>query len=172
VRRRILSLSGAMAVAVALLACGAEDGIGQTASLALSPHVEDVRLTATAGDRDGALAALAALRREVAELRTTGELSGRGAATVLEAALDVEQQVARLPARLPGPLPAPPQAGGGASGRPTTPGADEARKIAEEARKQAEEAAKKAEEEAKKAAEEAKKRAEDAKKRAEEMGED
>ena len=156
-RRRLPALVLAGAVAVTVAGCGSGDGIGQAASAALAPQAAAVRSAAEKGDRDGALAELAALRRTVAQLRTSGDLNDEGAARVLEVAVDVERQLALLPG--------PPPAGG--SGAPTTrPAAkdDDLRKAEEEVRKRAEEAAKKAEEEAKKRAEDARKRAEEGKK--------
>lgn len=158
-RRLVLYLLGAACLVFPVFACGTDEGIGEQASLALSPHVQTVRAEATAGDRDGALAALAELRQEVGQLRAAGELNERGASTVLEAAVDVERQVMLLPA------PARPVAEEGGRSVTTSSGKDEdQKKVDEEARKRAEEAAKKAEEEAKKRAEEAKKRAEEGKK--------
>ncbi len=159
-RRFLMSLLVAPCLVASLVACADEEGIGELASAALSPHVQTIRLAATAGDRDTALANLGTLRQRVAQLREGGQLSSAGAGTVLEAALDVERQLLLLPA--------PTRRGGDDGARPnTTSTADEDRKQnkeAEEVRKRAEEAAKEAEEEAKKLAEEAKKRAEDAKK--------
>lgn len=143
-------------VVLLLVGCGQEGtGIGQSASAALDPQVQQVRAAATSGDRAGAARELAELRQTVADLRQRGELSESAAARVLAAAADVE---ARLEA---GITPATQVA-------PTPPGQGEptrtAREAEEDARKRAEEAAKKAEEEAKKRADEAKKRAEEDKK--------
>lgn len=153
-KRLVLSLLVTCALAAFLGACGAQEGIGEAASTALSPHVQAVRVAATRGDRDAGLAHLSALRQEVARLRSEGDLSRSGAATVLEAALDVERQLMLLPA---------PARQGADDGTTTaTTGRDagvDENKAEADARKRAEEAAKKAEEEAKKLAEEAKKRA-------------
>ena len=158
-RRSPLAVLAALALALGMAGCGSEEGIGQTASAVLVPQVQAVRAAAEQGNRDEALTRLAALRQTVAQLRGTGDLGDQGAATVLEAAVNVERQLALLPApaRTTGPV-------------ATTPGVrtDEQRQAEDEARKRAEEAVKKAEEAAKKAEEEAKKRAEDARKRAEE----
>ena len=141
-----------------LAACGQEGaGIGQGASAALDPQVQQVRAAATRGDRVGAARELAELRQTVADLRQREELSEAGAARVLAAAAEVE---ARLGA---GATPAtllPPASQSDTRGTTRT-----AREAEEEARKRAEEAAKKAEEEAKKRADEAKKRAEEERKR-------
>jgi hypothetical protein len=127
-----------------LVACGQEDaGIGQSASAALDPQVQQVRAAATSGDRAGAARELAELRQTVADLRQRGELSESAAAKVLAAAAEVEAQ---LEAGIPPPQVAPTTLGQ----RDPTRTAREA----DEARKRAEEAAKKAEEEAKKRADE------------------
>lgn len=77
-----------------LVACGQEaTGIGQRASAALDPQVQQVRASATAGDRTGADRKLAELRQTVADLRQRGELSEAGAARVLAAAAEVEAQL-------------------------------------------------------------------------------
>ncbi len=149
-----------------LVACGQEGaGIGESASAALGPQVQQVRAAATRGDRAGAARELAELRKTVADLRQQGELSEAGAAKVLAAAAEVE---ARLGIGTTSPT-APSQVA------PTTPAQSNtgvttrtAREAEEEARKRAEEAAKKAEEAAKKAAEDAKKRADEANKKAQE----
>ena len=140
-------------VLLLLVGCGQEGaGIGQSASAALDPQVQQVRAAATSGDRAGAARELAELRQTVADLRQRGELSESAAAGVLAAAAEVEAQLEA------GMTPATQVA-------PTTSGQREptrtAREAEEEARKRAEEAAKKAEEEAKKRADEAKKRAEE-----------
>ena len=138
-----------------LVGCGQEDaGIGQTASAALNPQVQEVRSAAASGDRVGAARELAELRQTVADLRQRGELSESAAAKVLAAAAEVEAQLEA------GMTPATQVA-------PTTAGQPEPTRTAreaDEARKRAEEAVKKAEEEAKKRADEAKKRAEENKK--------
>jgi hypothetical protein len=136
-----------------LVGCGQEGaGIGQRASAALDPQVQQVRAAATRGDRAGAERELAELRQTVADLRAQEELSESAAARVLTAAAEVE-------ARLEAALPPATQVAPPPSGQTRT-----AREAEEEARKRAEEAAKKAEEEAKKRADEAKKKAEDGKK--------
>lgn len=135
-----------------LVGCGQEGaGIGQSASAALDPQVQQVRAAASNGDPAGAARELAELRQTVAGLRQRGELSESAAARVLAAASEVE-------ARLAGITPATQVA-------PTISGQREptatAREAEEEARKRAEEAAKKAQDEAKKRADEAKKKAEE-----------
>ena len=156
-KRRVLALIVAAGVAVTLGGCGSEQGIGETASAALTPQVQAVRAAAEKGNRDEALTKLAGLRHTVAQVRTTGDMSDQGAATVLEAAADVERQLALLPGAPSGDNRAPATTSVG--------GKDETqRKAEEDARKRAEEAAKKAEEEAKKRAEDARKRAEEGKK--------
>ncbi|MDQ4088873.1 MAG: hypothetical protein M3163_00975 [Actinomycetota bacterium] len=166
--RRLLATLVAAVVAVTVAGCGSGEGVGQAASTALTPQVAAVRAAAEAGNRDQALSGLAVLRQTVARLRTSGDLTQEGAATVLEAAADVEAQLALLPAPVPG---------GGSPATSSAPRNESQTKAEEDARKRAEEAVKKAEEDAKKRAEEAvkkaeedaKKRAEDAKKRAEEI---
>ena len=134
-----------------LVGCGQEGaGIGQSASAALDPQVQQVRAAATNGDPAGAARELAELRQTVAGLRQRGELSESAAARVLAAAAEVE-------ARLAGITPTTQVA-------PTIPGqrgTGTASEAEEEARKRAEEAAKKAQDEAKKRADEAKKKAEE-----------
>ena len=163
-RRAGPSLIAAACLVASLVACGSEEGIGEAASAALSPHVQAVRVAAAAGERDTALARLAALRQEVAQLRGGGELSGGAAARVLEAALDVERQLMLLPA--------PARPGVGDGGRTTTSIDDDLdqRELEEDIRRRADEAVRKAEEDATKLAEDARKRADDARKRA--KGED
>lgn len=140
-------------VMLLLVACGQQgEGIGQSAFAALDPQVQQVRAAATSGDRAGAARELAELRRTVADLRQSGELTEAGAARVLAAAAEVE---ARLPASTTAQV-APTTTPGDTRGTTRT-----AKEAEEEARKRAEEAAKKAEEEAKKRADEAKKKAEE-----------
>ena len=148
-RRRLVAVLIAAGVALSAAGCGQGEGIGQAASDALAPQVAAVRTAAQTGNRNDALAKLAVLRQTVAQLRSSGELSEEGAAKVLAAAVEVEEQLGLLPAPV----------GGGPA---TSAGVkdENQRKAEEEARKRAEEAAKKAEEEAKKRAEDAKKRAE------------
>ena len=134
-----------------LVGCGEEGaGIGQSASAALDPQVQQVRAAASRGDRAGAARELAEMRQTVANLRQQGELSESAAARVLAAAAEVE---ARLEA---GMTPA-------TQVTPTTSGPREttrtAREAEDEARKRAEEATRKAEEEVKKRADEARKKA-------------
>lgn len=156
---RRLGLLVILLVLLLLVACGQEGaGIGQSASAALDPQVQQVRAAAARGDRAGAARELAELRQTVADLRQRGELSEAGAARVLAAAAEVE---ARLAAGTTGATQVAPTTPGQSDTRGTTRTAREAE---EEARKRAEEAAKKAEEEAKKRADEAKKRAEENKK--------
>ena len=144
---------------VLLVACGQEgDGIGQSASAALDPHVQQVRAAATRGDRAGAARELTELRQTVADLRERGELSEAGAARVLAAAADVEARLGAGATPATNVVPTTPGQGGTQATTRT------AREAEDEARKRAEEAAKKAEEEAKKRADEAKKRAEEGKK--------
>lgn len=138
-------------VLLLLVGCGQEGaGIGQRASAALDPHVQQVRAAATSGDRAGAARQLAELRQTVAELRQRGELSEPAAARVLAAAAEVEARLGAVATPATQVVPT-------ISGqREPTRNAGEAE---EEVRKRAEEAAKKAEEEAKKRADEAKKNA-------------
>ena len=136
-----------------LVGCGQEGaGIGESASAALAPQVQQVRAAATSGDRAGAARELAELRQMVTDLRQRGELSESAAARVLAAAAEVE---ARLGAGITTPSQVAPTTS--LQGDPTRT----AREAAEDARKRAEEAAKKAAEEAKKRADEAKKKAEE-----------
>ena len=137
---------------VLLVSCGQEgDGIGQSASAALDPHVQQVRAAATRGDRAGAARELTELRQTVADLRQRGELSEAGADRVLAAAADVEARLGTGATPAPQVAPTP--------GQGDTQGPTRTAREAEDARKRAEEAAKKAEEEAKKRAEDARKKA-------------
>ena len=137
---------------VLLAGCGQDGaGIGQSASAALDPQVQQVRDAATSGDHAGAARELAELRQMVADLRQQGELSESAAARVLAAAAEVE---ARLEAGITPATQVAPTIG---QRDPTRT----AREAEDEARKRAEEAAKKAEAEAKKRADEAKKKAEE-----------
>jgi len=89
VRRRLAPL-----LLLVLVACGQETaGIGARASAVLDPQVQQVRASATAGDRAGVAAKLVELRQTVADLLQRGELSEAGAARVLAAAADVEAQL-------------------------------------------------------------------------------
>jgi hypothetical protein len=84
----------ALLLLLVLVACGQETaGIGAGASAVLDPQVQQVRASATAGDRAGVAAKLVELRRTVADLRQRGELSEAGADRVLAAAADVEAQL-------------------------------------------------------------------------------
>ena len=161
-RRRLLATLVAAVVAVTVAGCGSGEGVGQAASAALTPQVAAVRAAAEAGNRDQALASLAVLRQSVARLRTSGDLTQEGAATVLEAAAGVEAQLALLPAA---PAPA---AGGVGPATSAGPRNESQTKAEQDARKRAAEALRKAEEDAKKRAEDAKKRAEEDRKRAQE----
>lgn len=79
---------------LALVSCGQQAvGIGQRASAALDPQVQQVRAAATADDQAGAARELAELRQTVADLRQRGELSEERAAKVLAAAAEVEAQL-------------------------------------------------------------------------------
>lgn len=72
-------------------ACGQDDaGIGQRASAALAPQVQQVRAAASSADRAEAQRKLVELRQTVAHLRRSGELSEAGASRVLAAATEVE----------------------------------------------------------------------------------
>lgn len=85
-RRRLVHL-----VLLVFFACGQDDaGIGQRASAALAPQVQQVRAAASSGDRAEAQRKLVELRQTVAHLRRSGELSEAGASRVLAAATDVE----------------------------------------------------------------------------------
>lgn len=82
-----------------LIACGQESaGIGETASAVLDPLVQQVRSSATSGDRAGAASALAEVRGAVDELRQQGDLSEAGATRVLAAAAEVETGLSSLTA--------------------------------------------------------------------------
>lgn len=85
-RRRLVHL-----VLLVFFACGQDDaGIGQRASAALAPQVQQVRAAASSGDRAEAQRKLVELRQTVAHLRRSGELSEAGASRVLAAATEVE----------------------------------------------------------------------------------
>ena len=64
-----------LAAGVTLAGCGSEQGVGETASAALVPQVQDVRASAEMRNRDEALAKLSALRQTVAGLRASGDLT-------------------------------------------------------------------------------------------------
>ena len=85
-RRRLVHL-----VLLVFFACGQDDaGIGQRASAALAPQVQQIRAAASSGDRAEAQRKLVELGQTVAELRRSGELSEAGASRVLAAATEVE----------------------------------------------------------------------------------
>ncbi len=85
-RRRLVAL-----VLLVFSACGQDDaGIGQRASDALAPQVQQVRAAASSGDRAEAQRKLVELRQTVAQLRRSGDLSEAGASRVLAAATEVE----------------------------------------------------------------------------------
>lgn len=145
-------LGPVLVLLVLLVACGqGGDGIGQSASAALDPHVQQVRAAATRGDRTGAARALTELRQTVADLRERGDLSEAGAARVLAAAAEVEAGLGAGATPTTQVAPTPGQGG--------TQGTTRTAREAEDARKRAEEAARKAEEEARKRADDARKRA-------------
>ena len=101
-RRRLTPL-----LLLALVACGREAaGIGERASAVLAPQVQQVRASASAGDRAGAQRKLAELRQTVADLRERGELSEAGASKVLAAAAEVEARLAPVATPTQAPPPA------------------------------------------------------------------
>ena len=86
----------AAAILVGVIGCGRDAGIGEKASARLTPHVEALRAAAASGERAAADEQLAAIRRDVTELRQAGQLSEGEAAEVLAASADVEAQLASL----------------------------------------------------------------------------
>jgi predicted small lipoprotein YifL len=96
VRHRVASVV-VLLLAISLVGCGRESGVGQQASDKLTPGVQAIRAAAASGDREAATEKLAELRQTVAELRAAGQLSEAGAAKVLAATTDVEVQLAALP---------------------------------------------------------------------------
>ena len=87
-------------VAFSSVACGGggRPSMSAQASADLGSRVRQIRDAASAGDRAGAGAALAELRRSVAEHRGQGRIDDQRAARVLAAAADVEAGLALLPA--------------------------------------------------------------------------
>ena len=87
-------------LAVSSVACGGDGrpSMSAQASADLGSRVRQVRGAASAGDRAGAGAALAELRRSVAEHRDQGRIDDQRAARVLAAAADAEAGLPLLPA--------------------------------------------------------------------------
>ena len=89
--RRLLLV---IAVVAMVSGCGgASPGIGETAARSLEPKIADVRAAAEAGRPDAVKAKLAELRAEVDALREQGKLTEAGAARILGAAGDVEENL-------------------------------------------------------------------------------
>jgi hypothetical protein len=96
-------------VAMALLGgglagCGGSGSLPRSAVTVLQPRVAAIRVAASAGDPAGARAAAAEVRRMVAALQATGDLSAKQATAILAAAAQVETQLALL-----APPPPPPE---------------------------------------------------------------
>jgi hypothetical protein len=87
----------AMALLVGGLAgCGGSGSLPRSAATLLQPRVAAIRVAASAGDPAGARAAAAEVRRMVAALQATGDLSAKQATAILAAAAQVETQLALL----------------------------------------------------------------------------
>ena len=71
-----------MVAVVVLAGCGQEPRLGASSADELRRGVDDVRLAAGAGDRDGALRALQALRRRVERAAESGRLAKEDAAAL------------------------------------------------------------------------------------------
>jgi hypothetical protein len=88
---------------LASVGCGGDDGLSPAATAQLQPQVAAIRTAAAAGDRAGAMAAMAQLRQLVAELRATDEITAEQASRVGDAAGAVEAQLALLAPPPPDP---------------------------------------------------------------------
>ena len=105
-----------MLAVVASAGCGEEPRLGASAAEELRRGVDEVRVAAAAGDREGALASLEALRARVDRAAGGGRLGGEDAAVlrrgITRARRRVEQEVAApepTPTATPEPTPAAPQ---------------------------------------------------------------
>jgi hypothetical protein len=107
--RRVAAL---VMAGVLMAGCGRSPELPDPLATELRHRVTAIRAAAGTGDRAGAEAALAELRRRVVELDQVGEVSHGKAGEILAAAAAVESQLAALPAPAPPPSPpttAPPQ---------------------------------------------------------------
>jgi hypothetical protein len=87
----------AMALLVGGLAgCAGSGSLPRSAAALLQPRVAAIRMAASVGDPAGAMAAAAEVRRTVAALQATGDLSAKQATAILAAAAEVETQLALL----------------------------------------------------------------------------
>jgi hypothetical protein len=93
----------ALAVLLTLVGCGRSPGLPAEVAAELRARAGAIRTAAGTGDRAGAEAALAELRRQVADLERAGRVSDRRAAEILSAAAEVETQLALLAAPAPPP---------------------------------------------------------------------
>ncbi|MDQ3570214.1 MAG: hypothetical protein M3396_06255 [Actinomycetota bacterium] len=99
-RRRLVTTAAVAVTAMALFGCGGDAKSGDTLSdLAandLRAKVGQVRAAASAGDRTGAGAGLAAVRSAVAQHRSQGQISEERATAILSAAAEVEARLSLL----------------------------------------------------------------------------
>ena len=79
-----------------LASCGGSDALSRPAAARLQPPVAAIRAAAAADDRAGATAAAAELRRVVADLQKTGEITTQQASEILAAGAQVEAHLALL----------------------------------------------------------------------------
>ncbi len=97
--RRVVAALAVVLVALGVLgACGKDDptAVGDEATSALAPHVEQMRHAAAMHDAAGVAAHLAALRNAVALLLEDGKLTPKAAAAIEAEAAAVEQQTALI----------------------------------------------------------------------------
>jgi hypothetical protein len=107
--RRVAAL---VMAGVLMAGCGRSSELPEPLAAELQARTTTIRAAAGAGDRAGAEAALAELRRRVVELDQAGQVGHGKAAEILAAAAAVESRLAALPAPAPPPPPpttAPPQ---------------------------------------------------------------
>ena len=87
-----------VAVLAGLLGCGSErSALSPAAAQDLAAKVGQVRVSAAAGDQNGARTALAGVRSAVADGRGNGQISEDRAARILSAAAEVESRLGLLP---------------------------------------------------------------------------
>jgi hypothetical protein len=84
-------------VGLCLAGCGGGEGLPEAAKTQLAPGVAQVRQAVESFQPDVARERLAALRREVVELRRRGVISDGDAASLLSAAADVEDRLYLAP---------------------------------------------------------------------------
>ena len=85
-----------VALLLGLAGCGGSDALSRPAAARLQPPVAAIRAAAAGDDRTGATAAAAEVRRVVADLQRTGDISARQASEMLAASAQVEAQLALL----------------------------------------------------------------------------